>query len=117
MINLDACVGSDVFIQFKTGVYIIVCSQGRLQPVLLPAPAETPGRPMPPAVADRMEGRLSKRDGAFIVSYANPVNPTEQIDYVLDPENVSGAWVQRAIAVVPNLAALATPGSAATPAR
>ena len=96
MIDLKVCDGQDVYLQFKHATYILAVAQGSF----IPLSAGTQNEPGPPVLVDRVEGRLRIQDGQPVLSYANPVDPSQQIDFVVDIENVAAAWIKRRISII-----------------
>lgn len=106
MINLSPAEGSDVCIQFKHALYLLASAEGHF----IPISHGTQEEPGPPVFVDRLEGRLRKQDEQWILSYASPIDPTNSIDLLVDPENVCCVWVQRRIQVANASGAVATMG-------
>lgn len=107
MINLSKLADSDVSIQFKHGTYVMAHARGTFLPV---SAQESPQSP--PMVTDRLEGRLRMDGEQPILTYANPANPQEQIDFHFDASDVSCVWVLRKVQIISGLSAVsAIPGT------
>lgn len=104
MINLSKLADNEVSIQFKHGSYVMAVMRGMFIPV---SGSNDPQQSGPPIIADRLEGRLRIDDGQPILTYANPANPQEQIDFYFDAEDVCAAWMLRKIQIFTGMAAVA----------
>jgi len=96
MINLKPAIDCDVHVQFKHAIYVMAVTPRGFVPLSL----GEQGQQQSPALVDFMDGRLRQQDDQFVLTYANPANPSEQIDYFFDPEDVNGVWVQRKVTLV-----------------
>ena len=94
MINLKPLDGCDVLVQFKNAVYLIAHQGGRL------VPCTQVDNPQAPIITDKLPGRLKFESDQPVLVYANPVQPSEQLHYYLDPDNVAGAWALGKITLI-----------------